>query len=48
MSHWLTLFDPDDGQPYGQVCHCELGADHDGNGELDDNLPRVVDGGGDD
>ena len=32
--HWLTLFDPDDGEPYGTVCDCDIGADHDGDGNL--------------
>jgi hypothetical protein len=26
--HWLTRFDPDDGEPYGAVCDCEIGVDH--------------------
>lgn len=30
--HWLTLYDPDDGEPYGTVCSCDIGQDHDGNG----------------
>lgn len=32
MSHWKTLFDPNDGEPYGVVCHCRRDLDHDGNG----------------
>lgn len=32
-AHWLTRFDPDDGSPYGQVCLCEIGEDHDGAGQ---------------
>lgn len=32
--HWLTRFDPDDGEPYGTVCDCEIGADHYGDGLL--------------
>jgi hypothetical protein len=28
MSHWLTRFDPDDGEPYGTVCFCPIGRDH--------------------
>jgi hypothetical protein len=32
--HWLTLFDPADGEPYGVVCDCEISEDHDGNGGL--------------
>lgn len=26
--HWLTRYDPD-GEPYGELCHCEIGDDHD-------------------
>ena len=32
MTHWLTRYDPDDGEPYGTGCDCVLGADHDGDG----------------
>jgi hypothetical protein len=32
--HWLTRWDPDDGEPYGTVCDCEIGDDHDGAGNL--------------
>jgi hypothetical protein len=32
--HWLTRYDPDDGEPYGTVCSCDIGADHDGSGRL--------------
>lgn len=28
--HWVTRYDPDDGEPYGSVCDCEIGEDHDG------------------
>ena len=28
-SHWLTRFDPDDGEPYGTLCWCTIGEDHD-------------------
>lgn len=31
-AHWLTRFGPDDGEPYGEVCSCGIGADHDGAG----------------
>jgi hypothetical protein len=31
--HWLTTFDPSDGEPVGQTCECEIGEDHDGNGD---------------
>ncbi len=27
MTHWLTRYD-EDGDPYGQVCGCEIDADH--------------------
>jgi hypothetical protein len=33
-THWLTCYDPDDGEPYGIGCDCEIGDDHDGTGEL--------------
>lgn len=32
--HWLTRWDPDDGEPYGTLCHCEIGEDHDGSGNV--------------
>lgn len=32
-THWLVLYDPDDGEPYGQVCRCEVGVDHNGYGD---------------
>lgn len=32
VTHWLTRYDPDDGEPYGTLCDCDLGADHDGDG----------------
>lgn len=32
--HWLTRYDPDDGEPYGELCPCEIGANHDGLGNL--------------
>ncbi|MCW2901753.1 MAG: hypothetical protein JWO67_4018 [Streptosporangiaceae bacterium] len=31
--HWLTRYDPEDGEPYGQTCDCEIGVDHDGDGD---------------
>jgi hypothetical protein len=34
MTHWLTRWDPDDGEPYGALCDCDIDADHDGNGDL--------------
>ena len=36
MAHWLTTFDPDDGEPIGEGCNCEIGDDHDGKGNLID------------
>lgn len=30
VSHWLTRFDPDDGEPYGSICDCVLDRDHTG------------------
>lgn len=32
MTHWLTMFDPDDGEPVGSLCNCDLDEDHDGAG----------------
>jgi hypothetical protein len=32
--HWLTRYDPDDGEPYGTLCDCEIDENHDGDGEL--------------
>ncbi len=32
--HWETRWDPDNGDPYGTLCHCEIAADHDGDGNL--------------
>lgn len=32
MTHWLTRYDPDDGEPYGTVCDCDIGEDHNGGG----------------
>lgn len=26
--HWCTQYDPADGQPYGAVCFCSIGEDH--------------------
>jgi hypothetical protein len=34
MTHWKTTFDPDDGEPDGALCYCDIDADHDGNGNL--------------
>jgi hypothetical protein len=28
QSHWLTQYDPADGEPYGTVCGCSIGEDH--------------------
>lgn len=32
MTHWKTTFDPDDGEPAGELCHCDIDQDHDGRG----------------
>lgn len=40
MSHWLTCFDPEDGEPYGVGCDCEIGDDHFDSGELTEVLPN--------
>ena len=32
-AHWLIRYDPDDGEPYGEICDCEIGDDHDATGE---------------
>ena len=34
MTHWKTTFDPDDGEPIGALCYCDIDEDHDGNGNL--------------
>jgi len=34
VTHWLTVFDPDDGEPEGFLCHCDIDADHDGAGNI--------------
>jgi hypothetical protein len=34
--HWCTRFDPEDGQPYGELCDCHIGQDHDGKGNIHD------------
>lgn len=34
MRHWVTRFDPDDGEPFGELCTCEIDHDHDGLGNL--------------
>lgn len=28
MKHWMTHYDSDDGAPYGMLCDCGLGDDH--------------------
>ena len=33
LTDWLIRYDPDDGEPYGEVCDCEIGDDHDATGE---------------
>lgn len=32
--HWLTRYDPDNGEAYGEICDCEIGQDHDGDGNV--------------
>ncbi len=32
IAHWLTRYDPDDGEPYGEICRCAIGDDHDAAG----------------
>lgn len=34
MTHWLTRWDPGDGEPYGTLCYCAIDADHDGDGNV--------------
>jgi hypothetical protein len=34
VTHWKTTFDPDDGEPIGALCDCDIDADHDGTGDL--------------
>lgn len=29
MTHWMTRYDPDDGEPYGELCDCAIDEDHD-------------------
>lgn len=26
--HWVTFFDPESGEAFGEACRCELGDDH--------------------
>lgn len=33
MTHWRCTYDPDDGEPIGEACDCEIGDDHNGKGE---------------
>jgi len=45
VTHWLIRYDPDDGEPHGEVCACEIGEDHDGTGEpngLDEDGSRAA------
>ena len=32
--HWQITYDPSDGEPIGETCDCEIGADHNGDGEV--------------
>lgn len=34
--HWLTRYDPSDGEPQGSTCHCSIGDNHDAAGNLID------------
>lgn len=34
MRHWVTRYDPDDGEPFGELCDCPIGRDHNGLGNL--------------
>lgn len=34
MRHWVTRYDPDDGEPFGELCACEIGHDHNGLGNM--------------
>lgn len=42
VSHWLTRWDTDTGEPYGQVCQCAIGQDHDGSSQLADELSELL------
>jgi hypothetical protein len=33
VTHWLTTYDPEDGEPIGSLCWCDIDHDHDGKGE---------------
>lgn len=39
-SHWRTQYDPADGEPYGSVCFCPIGEDHDLADMSDDDNPN--------
>ena len=32
--HWRVTYDANDGEPIGEICTCEIGEDHKGNGEV--------------
>ena len=34
VTHWKTTFDPDDGDPIGALCYCDIDGDHDGKGNI--------------
>lgn len=44
--HWLTIFD-EDGEAFGEICDCEIGADHLPCGDLFPEPDAVTEGGGD-
>lgn len=29
VTHWLTTYDPEDGEPAGSLCYCDIDEDHD-------------------
>lgn len=33
MSHWKTTYDPNDGEPIGTVCDCDINENHNGYGD---------------
>jgi hypothetical protein len=35
MTHWLTTYDPKNGEPIGSVCTCDISEDHNGYGEVE-------------
>lgn len=35
MTHWVTHYDEIDDEPFGEVCECVIGVDHNDDGEKD-------------